>query len=159
MKMSKFVVLPVARMALPLLAIFTLVACEEEKKSEPLPPLSPIEIPKDVPGLYSGSLPCDDCTSRMVRMTLAEDSSVTVVQNIMTDSVKSDTLSGKFSIDSGKVAVVLSEGTHWNFQVEKSGALSLLTGAGTVYQDENGMKVDLIRILNVPSQKNLKTEQ
>ena len=65
--------------------------------------------------------------------------------------------SGRFSIDSGKVAVALSEGTRWNFQVEKSGSLSLLTGAGTVYEDENGVRVDLIRILNLPSQK--KTEQ
>lgn len=137
-----------------------LVGCEKEgEKPAPLPELPKVEIPEGVVGFYAGRLPCDNCKVRMVRMTLAEDSSVTVVQNIMTDSVKSDTLSGKFSIDSGKVAVALSEGARWNFQVEKSGALSLLTGAGTVYQDENGMKVDLIRILNVPSQKNLKTEQ
>ena len=76
MKRMKSVVLPVARMAMPLLAVFALMACEEEEKSAPLPDLPPIEIPKDVPGLYSGSLPCDDCTSRMVRMTLGEDSSV-----------------------------------------------------------------------------------
>lgn len=137
-----------------------LAGCEKEaEKPAALPELPKVEIPEGVVGFYAGRLPCDNCKMKMVRMELLADSSVSVVQSIMTDSVKTDTLAGKFAMDSGKVAVTLSEGTHWKFQVEKSGALSLLTGAGTVYQDENGMKVDLIRILNVPSKKNEKTEQ
>lgn len=135
-----------------------LAGCNKEEPA-PLPDLPKVEIPEGVVGFYTGRLPCDNCKVRMVRMTLAEDSSVSVVQTVLTDSQKTDTLAGRFSVDSGKVAVVLSEGTHWNFQVERSGTLSLLTGAGTVYEDENGVRVDLIRILNRPSQKNVKTEQ
>ena len=129
-----------------------LAGCNKEEPA-PLPDLPKVELPETIVGFYTGRLPCENCKVRMVRMTLAEDSSVTVIQNIMTDSMKTDTLVGRFSIDSGKVAVALSEGTRWNFQVEKSGSLSLLTGAGTVYEDENGVRVDLIRILNLPSQK------
>ena len=149
MKMLKSVVLPVARMALPLLAVFALVACEEEK-SEPLPPLSPIEIPKDVPGLYSGRLPCDDCTSRMVRMTLGEDSSVEAIQLTLRDTMQTDSLKGTYSVTDSTVMVSIgNDKVHWNFKRAKFGNLQYMTAAGTVYEDEDGMKAEMIRIFKV----------
>ena len=147
MKMFKSMVLPVARMALPLLAVFALVACEEEEKSESLTPLSPIEIPKDVPGLYSGSLPCDDCTSRMVRMTLGEDSSVEAIQLILRDTMQTDSLKGTYSVTDSTVKVSLeNDKGHWNFKRAKFGNLQYMTAAGTVYEDKDGMKSEMIRI-------------
>ena len=147
MKMSKFVVMPVARMALLLLAVFALVACEEEEKSEPLPPLSPIEIPKDVPGLYSGSLPCDDCTSRMVRMTLGEDNSVEAIQLVLRDTMETDSLKGTYSVTDSTISVSLANDKgHWNFKRAKFGNLLYMTAAGTVYEDKDGMHAEMIRI-------------
>lgn len=142
-------VLPVARMAMPLLAVFALMACEEEK-SAPLPDLPPIEIPKDVPGLYSGRLPCDDCTSRMVRMTLGEDSSVEAIQLVLKDTMETDSLKGTYSITDSTIKVTLAgDKGHWNFKRAKFGNLQYMTAAGTVYEDEDGMKAELIRIFKV----------
>ena len=149
MKKLKTVVLPVARMAAPLLAVFALTACEEEK-SEPLPDLPPIEIPKDVPGLYSGSLPCDDCTSRMVRMTLGEDSSVEAIQLVLRDTMETDSLKGTYAVTDSTIKVSLEGGKgHWNFKRTKFGNLQYMTAAGTVYEDKDGMKSELIRIFKV----------
>lgn len=142
-------VLPVARMAMPLLAVFALMACEEEK-SAPLPDLPPIEISKDVPGLYSGRLPCDDCTSRMVRMTLGEDSSVEAIQLVLKDTMETDSLKGTYSITDSTIKVTLAgDKGHWNFKRAKFGNLQYMTAAGTVYEDEDGMKAELIRIFKV----------
>ena len=149
MKKLKSVVLPVARMAAPLLAVFALTACEEEK-SEPLPDLPPIEIPKDVPGLYSGSLPCDDCTSRMVRMTLGEDSSVEAIQLVLRDTMETDSLKGTYAVTDSTIKVSLEgDKGHWNFKRAKFGNLQYMTAAGTVYEDKDGMKSELIRIFKV----------
>mgnify|MGYP003506297711 CR=1 FL=1 len=149
MTILKSMVLPVARMAMPLLAVFALMACEEEK-SAPLPDLPPIEIPKDVPGLYSGRLPCDDCTSRMVRMTLGEDSSVEAIQLVLKDTMETDSLKGTYSITDSTIKVTLAgDKGHWNFKRVKFGNLQYMTAAGTVYEDEDGMKAELIRIFKV----------
>jgi hypothetical protein len=136
-----------ASWTLPLLATFSLVACGSEEKSEPLPDLPPIEIPKEVPGLYSGRLPCDDCTSRMVRMTLGEDNSVEAVQVVLRDTMTTDTLKGTYLVTDSTIKVSLSEDKmHWNFKRAKFGNLTYLTAAGTVYEDEDGMTADLIHI-------------
>ena len=149
MTILKNMVLPVARMAMPLLAVFALMACEEEK-SAPLPDLPPIEIPKDVPGLYSGRLPCDDCTSRMVRMTLGEDSSVEAIQLVLKDTMETDSLKGTYSITDSTIKVTLAgDKGHWNFKRAKFGNLQYMTAAGTVYEDEDGMKAEVIRIFKV----------
>lgn len=149
MKRFKSVVFPVARMAMPLLAVFALMACEEEK-SEPMPDLPPIEIPKDVPGLYSGSLPCDDCTSRMVRMTLGEDNSVEAIQLILKDSMTTDSLKGTYSVTDSTIKITLAgDKGHWNFKRAKFGNLQYMTAAGTVYEDKDGMTAELIRIFKV----------
>ena len=86
----------------------------------------------------------------MVRMEIAEDSSVSVVETVIVDTAKADSLKGRFSQAEGKIVVAFDNGTKWNFQVGNSGALSLLTGTGEVYRDENGMPADLIRIINKP---------
>ena len=109
-------------------------ACSKEEPA-PLPDLPKVEIPEGLPGLYSGRLPCENCKARGVRMELAEDSTLLFIQTIITDTVKVD------------------DGLHLNFAVEKYGALSMLTGAGTVYLDENGMKADLIKIITAPKKK------
>lgn len=151
MKMLKSVVFPFASMVLPFLAVFVLASCEEEEKSDPLPNLPPIEIPKDVPGLYSGSLPCDDCTSRMVRMTLGEDSSVEAIQLILKDTMETDSLKGTYSVTDSTIKVTLEgDKGHWNFKRAKFGNLHYLTSAGTVYEDKDGMRAEMIRIFKVP---------
>lgn len=137
----------IALWTLPLLATVSFVACGSEEKSEPLPDLPPIEIPKDVYGLYSGRLPCDDCTSRMVRMTLGEDNTVEAVQVILRDTMTTDTLKGTYVVTDSTIKVSLSEDKmHWNFKRAKFGNLTYLTAAGTVYEDEDGMTADLIHI-------------
>ena len=125
-------------------------ACSQEEKNAPLPDLPKVELPKGLAGLYVGRLPCDNCKARMVRMEIAEDSSVSVVETVILDTAKADSLKGRFSQVEGKVVVALDNGAKWNFQVGNSGALSLLTGTGEVYRDENGMPADLIRIINKP---------
>ncbi len=133
-----------------LFSLSLLAGCSQEEKSAPLPDLPKVELPKGLAGLYSGRLPCENCKARMVRLELAEDSTVVAVESVLTDTTKTDTLSGKYSAADGKVSVELGNGAKWNFVVGKSGALSLLTGAGTVYKDENDMPADLIRIINKP---------
>ena len=125
-------------------------ACSQEEKNAPLPDLPKVELPKGLAGLYVGRLPCDNCKARMVHMEIAEDSSVSVVETVIVDTAKADSLKGRFSQVEGKVVVALDNGAKWNFQVGNSGALSLLTGTGEVYRDENGMPADLIRIINKP---------
>lgn len=151
--MLKSMVFPVARAVLPFLAVFVLASCEEEK-SEPLPDLPPIEIPKEVPGLYSGRLPCDDCTSRMVRMTLGEDSSVEAIQLILRDTMETDSLKGTYSVSDSSIKVTLEgDKGHWNFKRAKFGNLHYMTAAGTVYEDKDGLKAEMIRIFKVPVKK------
>ncbi|MCQ2104754.1 MAG: copper resistance protein NlpE N-terminal domain-containing protein [Fibrobacter sp.] len=135
----------------PLFIAATLfVACSEEK-SEPLPDLAPIELPKDVPGLYSGRMPCDDCKARMVRVTLNEDMSASIVQTKIADTLQVDSLAGIYVVTDSTVKITLSDSTtHWNFKRIASGNLSFLTSAGTVYEDESGMPMDLIRIFKAP---------
>ena len=123
-----------------LCAVALFVACSEEK-SEPLPDLPPVEIPKDVPGLYSGRLPCDDCTSRMVRMTLAEDNSVVATQLTLRDTMVTDSA----------IKISLSENqVHWNFKRIKFGNLRYMTSAGVPYEDKDGLHADFIRIYKSP---------
>ena len=130
---------------LSVVALFTL-GCSEEKR-EPLPDLPPIELPKDVPGLYSGSMPCDNCKTNAIRMTLNEDHSVVIVQALVMDTIVMDTLNGTYEIESDVVKVSLSNNSiHWNFKRSPSGTLSYLTSAGTPYQNADGMPADLIRI-------------
>ena len=150
MMMLKSMVSPIARVVLPLFAVLVMASCEEDEKSDPLPNLPSIEIPKEVPGLYSGSLPCDDCTSRMVRMTLGEDSSVEAIQLILRDTMETDSLKGTYSASDSTILVTLEGGKgHWNFKRAKFGNLQYMTAAGTVYEDKDGMTAELIRIFKV----------
>jgi hypothetical protein len=132
-----------------LFSLSMLAGCENEKPA-PLPDLPKVELPKGLAGLYSGRLPCDNCKVRMVRMELAEDSTVSVIETVLTDTTKTDTLQGKYTQNANVISVELGNGVKWNFAPGNSGALSLLTGAGTVYKDENGLPADLIRIINKP---------
>lgn len=132
-------------------------ACTEEKK-EPLPDLPPVELPKDISGLYSGSLPCDDCTAKMVLLTLNEDKSVVAVQTTVKESSVVDTLKGTFELNDSTVMVSLTDkNINWNFKRIESGNLSYLTSAGTVYEDENGMRADFMKIYKVPLKRVLKS--
>lgn len=136
-----------------LTAALLVFACSEEKR-EPLPDLPAIELPKDVPALYSGRLPCDDCKLKQVKMTLKDDMSAVAVQTIIKESVEVDTLSGTYVVTDSTIKVSLSENNvHWNFKRIASGNLSYLTSAGTVYEDENGMTADFIRIVKVKIDK------
>ena len=139
-----------------LFSLAVLSGCSQEKESAPLPDLPKVELPEGLAGLYSGRLPCDNCKMRMVRMELAEDSTASVIETVLTDTSKVDSLQGKYSTVDGTVKVELANGAKWNFKVGKSGALSLLTGAGTVYKDENDLPADLIRIINKPKTEGAK---
>lgn len=126
------------------------VGCSNEEPA-PLPALKPVELPSGVVGQYSGRLPCDSCKVRMIRMTLAEDSSAIAVQTIVNDTMVVDTLKGVYSVDGEKMKLALSEGAvKWSFKRDTTGNLTLLTGAGTVYQDDDGMEAKLIRIFAAP---------
>lgn len=129
-----------------LMAALCLSACSKEKQ-EPLPDLPPIELPKEVPALYSGSLPCDDCNVKMVQMTLGEDMSVVAVQTTIKETSVVDTLKGTYVVTDSTIKVSLSDNSlHWNFKRIGSGNLSYMTSAGTVYEDENGMRADFLKI-------------
>ena len=140
-----------------LLGLFVLLGCSKEEQA-PLPPLKKIEVPDGVVGFYSGRLPCDNCKGNVVKAELKEDSSVVFIQNIVRgstpDSVETDTLSGRFTFDGDKLSIELSEGkVRYRFQQGSYGSLALLTGAGTVYKDQDGFKAELIRIYINPLRK------
>lgn len=140
-----------------LLGLFVLLGCSKEEQA-PLPPLKKIEVPEGVVGFYSGRLPCDNCKGNVVKAELKEDSSVVFIQNIVRgstpDSVETDTLSGRFIFDGDKLSMELSEGkVRYRFQQGSYGSLALLTGAGTVYKDQDGFKAELIRIYINPLRK------
>ena len=140
-----------------LLGLFVLLGCSKEEQAT-LPPLKKIEVPEGVVGFYSGRLPCDNCKGNVVKAELKEDSSVVFIQNIVRgstpDSVEMDTLSGRFTFDGDKLSMELSEGkVRYRFQQGSYGSLALLTGAGTVYKDQDGFKAELIRIYINPLRK------
>ena len=140
-----------------LLGLFVLLGCSKEEQA-PLQPLKKIEVPEGVVGFYSGRLPCDNCKGKVVKAELKEDSSVVFIQNIVRgstpDSVETDTLSGRFTFDGDKLSMELSEGkVRYRFQQGSYGSLALLTGAGTVYKDQDGFKAELIRIYINPLRK------
>ncbi|MCR5378167.1 MAG: copper resistance protein NlpE N-terminal domain-containing protein [Fibrobacter sp.] len=129
------------------------VGCSKEEPA-PLPPLKPVELPKGTAGLYSGRMPCDNCKALMVRLTLGEDSSATAVKTLVTDSMKVDSLKGSYSVLNETLSVALSEGSvKWNFKLDATGNLVMLTSAGTVYEDADGVKIELIRIYTKPKVK------
>lgn len=128
------------------------VGCSKEEPAE-LQALKPIELPKNTDGFYSGRLPCDECKARMVRLELAEDSSAVLVQTIVTDSMKTDTLKGTYSVAGEILSVTLSEGTGLKFMRDSLGNMALMTGAGTVYEDADGVKAELVRILKPQTKK------
>lgn len=145
-----------------LLGLFVLLGCSKEEQA-PLPPLKKIEVPDGVVGFYSGRLPCDNCKGNVVKAELKEDSSVVFIQNIVRgstpDSVETDTLSGHFTFDGEKLSMELSEGkVRYRFQQGSYGSLALLTGAGTVYKDQDGFKAELIRIYINPLRKTADTD-
>lgn len=137
------------------MAVLLVSACSEEKK-EPLPDLPPIELPKDVPALYSGQLPCDDCKAKMVQMTLNDDMSVVAVQNTFKETSVVDTLKGTYVVTDSSIKVSLSDNSiHWNFKRIGSGNLSFMTSAGTVYEDADGMTADFIKIYRPAPKKDV----
>lgn len=135
-----------------LFGLFLLLGCsKEENTPAPLPPLKKIEVPEGAVGFYSGRLPCDNCKANVVKVLLKEDSSVVFVQNIVRgstpDSIDTDTLSGHFTMAGDKMTMELSEGkVRYHFQQGSYGSFALLTGAGTVYRDQDGFKAELIRV-------------
>jgi len=143
---------------IPVLAFAMLFASCSEEKVEQLPDLPEIAVPQDVPGLYTGRLPCDNCKTKMVRITLKDDKSVEVIQTRVMDTLVTDTLSGKYAVTDSMVQVTLSD-AQWKFKRAKFGNLAYLTGAGTPYQDENGMTVELVRIFKAPVKVNSSATQ
>ena len=135
-----------------LFGLFVLFGCsKEESAPAALPPLKKIEVPEGVVGFYSGRLPCDSCMANMVKVQLKEDSSVVFIRSIARgstpDSIDTDTLSGRFTMAGDKMTMELSEGkVRYHFQQGSYGSFALLTGAGTVYKDQDGFKAELIKI-------------
>ena len=130
--------------ALAVLLCGLFLGCSEQK-SEPLPDLPPVEIPADVFGFYSGRLPCDNCNQRIVDMDLFNDGKVVAVENILKDSVHSDTLRGTFVYADSIVKVSLSDNSiRWDFKRDRVGNLAFMK-LGDVYRDSDGLKAVLIR--------------
>lgn len=130
-----------------------LSACSEEKQ-EKLADLPPVELPKDVPGLYSGRMPCDDCKTNMIRMTLNDDSTVVVVRKKILDTLITDTLIGTYVYSDSTIKVSLADNSiHWDYVRSAAGNLSYVTSSGTIYEDENGTRAELIRIFKSPVKK------
>lgn len=127
-----------------------LLGCSKEEQA-PLPPLEKIKLPETVAGMYKGTFPCSGCKNRVLSVNLAEDSSLTVIQTLVGESMKVDTLRGKYSVSAETVFVELSQGEKWNLKRDVVGNLALLNGAGSVYEDENGLKAMLIRVHNASS--------
>ena len=141
-----------------MLGLFLFLGCSKEEPA-PLPPVEKVELPKSTTGLYMGRLPCENCKANMVQLELKEDSSATALQKIVLDSTetdpKVDTLHGTFSMNGDILSVSLSNGSIlWKFKQGTHGSFALLTGAGTVYEDENGMKADFIKIYKIKMPKN-----
>lgn len=135
------------RAVVALMFVVCFWGCSEEKK-EPLPDLPAVELPKEVPGFYSGAMPCEDCKAVRVMMTLKEDLSVEVSRAVVTDSIVKDSLVGTYTVADDIVKISLAgDSLHWNYRRDKSGNLNYLTGAGTEYVDKNGMMMGLIRIM------------
>lgn len=152
MKILNSKVFSILKMIAPIAVVAMFGSACSEEKQEKLKDLPPVEIPKEIPGLYSGRMPCEDCTSRMVRMNLNEDSTAVVVQKTIKDSVVTDTLLGSFSYAENLVKVSLSGNSiHWHYTRDGMGNLSYVTSSGEVYKDENGMAFDLIRIFKAPA--------
>ena len=154
MKIVNFRLYAFFKVTAPAIAVALCVsACSEEKK-EPLPDLPTVELPKELPGLYSGRMPCEDCDARMIRMNLNEDMSVIVAQTKIKDTLVTDTLIGTYEVTDSTVKVSLSnDSIHWNYKRGSMGMLSYLTSNGTVYKDERGLGADLIRIFKSPEKK------
>ena len=133
-----------------LIGVTLLVAACSKEENTPLPDLPKIAHPEGFVGQYSGRLPCESCKARMMRISLNGDSSVVAIETLVSDSAKTDTVSGRFSVDSARVSVFLDNGEKFNFTGGSSGELYLLTGAGTVYEDENGVKAGFVKILKAP---------
>ncbi len=120
------------------------LGCSEEK-SEPLPDLPPVEIPADVFGYYSGRLPCDDCKQRVLEMDLRNDGSALVIESILKDSLRIDTIRGTFLYADSIVKMSLSDNSiHWMFKRDKVGNLAFMR-SGEVYRDAEGMKAVMVR--------------
>ena len=133
-----------------LFGLFLFFGCSKEEPA-PLPPLKKIDVPEGIVGLYAGRLPCDNCKANMVKVELNEDSTALVLQRIVTDSLetepKIDTLHGNYSLNGDILSLNLSENSvHWKFKKGNHGSFALLTGAGTLYTDQDGFKAELIRI-------------
>lgn len=118
--------------------------CSEEKR-EPLPDLPPVEIPADVYGYYSGRLPCDDCEQRAWNMDLFNDGTAQVVETVVKDSARVDTLRGTFTFADSIVNLNLSDNSaHWMFKRDRVGNLALMK-SGSIYRNADGMKAVLVR--------------
>ena len=110
-----------------------------------LPELPPVEIPADVFGYYMGKMPCDDCKQRVLEMDLLSDGSAQVIESVVKDSLRVDTLRGNFVYADSIVKLSLSENkVHWAFKRDKVGNLALVK-FGSVYRDADGLKAVMVR--------------
>lgn len=91
----------------------------------------------------------------MVRATLSADSNVTVVRTLVQDSIKIDTMQGKFSLSADSViSMTVGDGRYsWKFKRGTMGNLSLMNGSGGIYVDEDSLKCELIRLYSAPKAK------
>lgn len=129
--------------------------CKKENPT-PLKELSPIEIPAEITGIYSGRLPCDDCKARLIKMNLMENDSAEVIETLVADSLNVDTLKGVYAVTDSTIFVeIFSKNSSEKLRFFRStfGNLSFMTSALTIYKDENGMGMDLIKIFKSPQTK------
>lgn len=138
--------------------VFACTQSEEQKKSDKieadlknLPKLAPIKIPEGVAGLYIGTLPCDECDTRRIRMEL-DSSGRAQIEEILF-SAKPDTLksSATFKDSADYVLVRFYDGKRFmNFLKRGGTSLEYLNIEGKPYEDSEG-PYRLIRILRKKS--------
>lgn len=136
------------------LFLFACTQSEEQKKSDKieadlknLPKLSPIEVPEGVSGLYFGTLPCDECDSRRIRMELDSNGGAQIEEIFLKE--KPDTLKSlaTYADSADVITVRFADGKRFmNFQKRGGTSLEFLNADGKPYENAEE-PYRLIRIL------------
>ena len=122
---------------------------EEDLKA--LPKLAPVQIPEGVAGSYVGTLPCDECDLRRVKMNLDGDGNAFIEEFLFRRNEKTDTLQNRATYkDSAEFILVRFENANRFFAFQKSNGTSIvyLNVEGKPYLDDTEEPYRLLRILS-----------
>ncbi|MCF0215022.1 MAG: hypothetical protein HUK21_00935 [Fibrobacteraceae bacterium] len=128
-----------------------LISCTKEDEQKTLPELPKVEKPALV-GNYTGKMPDEEWEKRMVRLSLLDSGKVVWMETLVKgETVKQDTLLGLYKVENDSILLLnLNENREFRFKITPIGSLYFMTGAGTVYKDENGLPAGFIHIFDNP---------